>query len=141
MLESESVMKYAKIAGLVMLGSENPIERIHERMPSEIEEGGGVILHLERPKMLRAEDILLIHSNHDRVISHLIIASLAESWKCEDSLRVLDTVSRAEEDEGELCDWGDDVQHDFMALELLPLVIQYLGEFLTKVAMRKCSEE
>ncbi len=97
----------------MLIGAESPIERLQLQPEYHGLAGGNsdedvvdisnfnhdntVLIHNTRPAAVEKENILLIHSNRDRVISSLQIKQLAESWALpESSLHVLRTHSIAE---------------------------------------------
>ena len=104
-----------------MLGSESPIERLQPAyaMAEPGEEPvatQGPIIHATRPQ-LAVDAIRIVHARSDSVISRLQLQSLAESWGVSSSCCViLDSPVTADIPES---DWAADVQHDFLARDML----------------------
>src|SRR4051812_21435831 len=128
-----------------MIGSESPVEQLNtDHMPTDHESNAVdithrdssniVLIHNTRPSALDPDKILLIHSNKDRVISALQITQLAEMWEIpQQNVRILETHSTAETldlERRQYTEWCDDVQHDFIAKELLPTVLDLVSSFV-----------
>ncbi len=124
---SDKVVSGANIVGLLMLGSESPIEVLPSRAQQYMAMTGEAveydpepphIVHLEKPRAIPTEFISIIHSENDKVISSLLMKQLAETWGCRyvglqypdksDSIHV---------------DWAADVQHDFLSRDMLRRII------------------
>ena len=118
---SARLVKALPVRGLVMLGSESPIERLQPAyaMAEPGEEPvatPGPIIHATRPQ-LAVDAIRIVHASSDSVISRLQLQSLAESWGVSSSCCViLDSPVTADIPES---DWAADVQHDFLARDML----------------------
>jgi hypothetical protein len=122
---------------LALLGAESPIERIdhshddddgdaHEQQQQQQEEK---LVHATLPDCFTSSNVLLVHSNRDRVVSHLHITQLARMWNI-DNIHILESHSTS--DCPALTEWADDVQHDFIALELLPKLYSLIAEYLSQ---------
>ena len=118
-----------------MIGSESPVEEVSRfsHLPMEVRadmDEQPVIICTARPPALSPHEILIIHSSHDRVISHLQLSQLADMWCV--PVKVLHTVSTADCADAA---WAEDVQHDFIAAELLPVVFQTLLDYFIQLQL------
>jgi predicted esterase len=134
------VIRAAQICGLVMLGSESPIERVtqehrnplledevsSERVPSCGTKEPELVFH-ERPQ-LPSHQVLIVHAKSDRVISWKQMEQLAARWSV--PFVLLDGKSTADTFLGQTVQWADDVQHDFISLDLLGPLLVELNRFL-----------
>eukprot|EP01038_Epipyxis_sp_PR26KG_P007674 gene7674-10443_t len=135
---SEKVVKGGNIKGLIMIGSESPIEKLPNQFDYEDNDNNNRnnnnnnndLIHLDRPRALDPNQIMLIHSDKDRVISHLQIQQLSEFWG---GVPYFNLVTNSKAENELYCDWADDVQHDFMALDLLPNLLHLINNFLTNI--------
>jgi pimeloyl-ACP methyl ester carboxylesterase len=130
---TEKVVIGAKIRGLAMLGSESPVEMLPPPYMMGIpdaehdaqEPAQRVVVHIDKPP-LAAENILLVHSARDAVVHHEQIRQLAQAWGV--PYIHLESPARADY----YCSWSDDVQHDFIACDLLKQVLVTLSEFMDR---------
>ena len=129
---SDRLVRVANIVGLVMLGSESPME-VLPRPPFDDGDGDDSerVIHVARPTALPSTNILLLHASNDPVISSGSMQHVAERWQV--PCRVLVSPARADDPTSA---WSADVQHDFIALDLLHGVIQELAAFLERVVAR-----
>lgn len=123
-----------------MIGSESPVEQLSNSSNSDNvnniqENSSSTVIHVTRPVGLNPHQVLLIHSDRDRVINKLQIIQLSEMWEIPQcNVHILKTRSVAETldcERREFAEWCDDVQHDFIALELLPRVLHLVEEFVS----------
>lgn len=119
-----------------MIGSESPVESLATDMSALLFGGIGlddneqpssppVLIHTTRPESIPPENILCIHSYKDRVIHHLMIQQLAERWEC----RYVELHSNVVPDNPS-AEWADDIQHDFIAKDMLLDVIEMTSNFI-----------
>lgn len=119
-----------------MMGSESPVESLATDMNALLFGGIGVddpeqpysppvLIHTTRPASIPPENILCIHSYKDRVIHHAMIQQLAERWEC----RYVELHSNVIPDHPSV-EWADDIQHDFIAKDLLLDVIEMTSNFV-----------
>ncbi len=116
-----------------MIGSESPVEELSRfsHLPVEIRsdlDDQKTLMGIEKPSALSADEILIVHSSQDRVISHLQLSQVGEMWGV--PTHVLRTVSSADHADSS---WSEDVQHDFLASELLPQVYDILFRYLIQL--------
>jgi hypothetical protein len=140
------VVRGARIKGLVLLGSESPIEKLvsrYERHLAAMQQMGldvseytntnpddDVIIHQNSPPLMEKRNILLIHSARDRVVHPLQIKQLGDSW----GVPCVELFSDATPDDSSV-EWADDVQHDFMSFDLLRNVIDIVINYLHRLQM------
>lgn len=151
---SDRLVEALGICGLVMLGSESPLERltgsgfglppgIHATHTASLArgaerpdggetpdggEGPDLLIHVARPSRLRPEMIRIIHARHDAVISRLQAEQLAAAWQVPCTV-----YHSAAKPDDPACAWSDDVQHDFISLDLLKMIFTELTCFLRGV--------
>lgn len=125
-----------------MIGSESPIESLATDMNtllfggmmdlSEVEQqqppSPPIMIHTTRPPSLPAQNILCIHSRKDRVIHPLMIQQFADSWGC----TYVELHSSVVPDHPSV-EWADDIQHDFIAKDMLLNVIEMTANFIFDV--------
>jgi pimeloyl-ACP methyl ester carboxylesterase len=122
------------VRGLVLLGSESPVERLQPTY-AMVEPGEeplatpGPIIHATRPQ-LPAEAIRILHARSDSVVSRLQLQSLAESWGVSSRCVILDSGVTPDDPESH---WAADVQHDFIARDMLRDLFGELVSFLDGV--------
>ena len=123
-----------------MLGSESPIESLPSRAQQYMAMTGEAvefdpepphIVHLEKPTAISIENISVIHSENDRVISSLLMKQLAETWGC----RYVGLLYPDKPDSVHV-DWAADVQHDFISRDMLRRVIELTLIELLKVSLQ-----
>lgn len=131
--ESSGIVAGAKIHGLLLLGSESPTEQLRTNEmvfwgedPMDHEEP--VVIHSSKPDAIPAEAILCIHAENDRVIHHMQIDQLAERWGC----RFVRLKSDVKPDHDN-ASWANDIQHDFMAKDMLMQVLFYMFTHITTI--------
>ncbi len=120
----------AGIKGLVLLGSESPIEVLRPSFPLDEEESGPQdhpTIHVNKPASIDADKMLFIHSSRDRVIHPLQIQQLAELWGCPQRCV---TLSDSASPDYSAASWADDIQHDFINKGMLRSVTNLTLEFL-----------
>jgi hypothetical protein len=132
--ESDGIVTGAKIKGLLLLGSESPTEqlRTNEMMfwgddPLDHEEP--VIIHSSKPNAIPAEAIMCIHAEHDRVIHYMQIDQLAERWGMCQFVKLTSEVKPDHDN----ATWANDIQHDFMAKDLLMKVIFHMFTHISSI--------
>lgn len=118
-----------------MIGSESPVESLSADMNSLIfgidydtPQAPPIMIHTTPPTAIPSQNILCIHSKRDRVIHPLMIEQLAERWQC----RYVELHSRVEPEHPSV-QWADDVQHDFLAKDLLLNVIEMTANFIQSI--------
>lgn len=117
-----------------MIGSESPVESLVTDMNALLfgvdentPQTPPIMIHTTPPP-IPSENILCIHSQRDRVIHHLMIQQLAERWQC----RYVELHSPVEPEHPSV-GWADDVQHDFMAKDMLLSVIEMTARFIQNI--------
>merc|ERR1712137_1068372 len=107
---TERVIKSCNIKGLLLYGSENPRDLDGMNWIPPLPKGNGVIVHAEG----------------DFVVSSAELESTAGAWGF-DFISLQSAVPRAKRD----C-WGDDINHDFTAKDLMQSAVTILKDFLSK---------
>jgi hypothetical protein len=125
-----------------MIGSESPVEALLSPMqqhyaqmammgievtPLNEVDQTQTLINLERPADIPSENILLVHSAHDRIIHPLQIKQLSDSWQCP-----FIELSYDDRPDDMLVEWADDVQHDFISRDMLKHLLQILLQFLDR---------
>jgi hypothetical protein len=111
-------------AAMMMVGVE---ELVGERGDPETP----LVVHETKPKALAADQICIVHSARDRVISSIQAEQLSARWGCR-YVELADIVLPDFPGAG----YSDDIDHDFIARDMLRAVVD--------VALReaqKCSED
>lgn len=129
------MVESANIKGLILLGSESPVEavRSEDLMQMALLDGHpppepATITHSDRPTAVAPEDMLFIHSSQDRVIHYTQIEQLANNWGGVKFAKLnCDAVP-----EHPSVPWADDLQHDFLTYHLLTSVIDSIFVMLNK---------
>jgi predicted alpha/beta hydrolase family esterase len=111
---SDRLVEALKIGGLVMLGSESPMERLPPPEGLSELDDGDIIIHATRPSRLTPDNIHIIHSRRDQVVGEHVVQSLAAAWGVRCRVLKSDVLP-----DNTGCEWAADVQHDFIALDLL----------------------
>ena len=100
-----------KICGLLMLGSENP-------------------QHLDKMKWVpKATHIKIVHATGDHVIGIEPLRKCAADWNCE-----FKELTSQDATPGSTDRWGDDMNHDFLAKDLMKAVKVEFSDFIQKCA-------
>jgi len=97
------------IRGCLMLGSEDPAEL----------GSGRPLPHLPN------HCVRIVHATGDGVIGIRALRKRATTWGAQFDELHSDIAAKSEKDT-----WGDDVNHDFLAADLLPRVMEIYNEFL-----------
>jgi hypothetical protein len=125
----------ANIKGIVMIGSESPVETLstdintlYFGVDEDPIQSPPIMIHTTPPVAIPSHNILCIHSKRDRVIHQLMIEQLAERWHC----RYVELHSLVQPEHPSV-EWADDVQHDFMAKDLLLTVIEMTAQFIQSI--------
>jgi hypothetical protein len=126
----------ANIKGIVMIGSESPVESLSTDINTlyfgmeeeDLTHSPPIMIHTAPPAAIPSQNILCIHSKRDRVIHPLMIEQLAERWQC----RYVELHSLVQPEHPSV-EWADDVQHDFIAKDMLCSVIQMTAQFIQSI--------
>jgi hypothetical protein len=130
---SEKVVTSANIEGIILLGSESPIEAIRSEEAIQMALSLGeqppestMVKHDTRPVGIPPEQMLFVHSSQDRVIHYSQIEQLADAWG--GTFVKFDDCDVQPEHPG--VPWANDLQHDFLTYNMLINVVQQVFKFL-----------
>ena len=132
---SSKIVAGSNIVGLLLLGSESPIEALPSRAQQYMALTGEEIadneppniIHLERPTSIPLQNIAVIHSENDRVISSVQMEQLSRAWGCRYvSMRYPDRADNIH------APWAADVQHDFLSRDMLKSVLEHTIQMISE---------
>ena len=119
--------------GLILLGSESPTEQLQSPYAmywnEDVQDSSPpIIIHSRCPGGIPPRAILCVHSEHDAVIHHMQIEDLAKRWEC----KFIRLTSEAKPTH-EHVEWAADIQHDFLAKDLIMQVLYYVHRHIDEI--------